>query len=262
MKTNLLFLITIIIVLSSNQALADVDRKLVINPGIPDSSEQITFSVTDSGCYQNSQVTGPTAEDPSIHITLTFLAEQYAQCLEDNPNPPDFEITFEPLSPGEYRAVYFERIGSHGSNVTDERVFTVIDTPNTADLSEGGINGLFYQPYADGRYVYVLETDYTTMVMWTTFDEDGNQLWVYGLGKLRNNGSTLIATAFINQNIGFLPNGEAEIEDMPWGTIRVDLTSCLQGMITYQSVLPEYGSGQFEIGRLAYSKQIGCVEME
>jgi len=42
--------------------------------------------------------------------------------------------------------------------------------------------------------------------------------------------------------------------------MRVDLTSCTEGTVTYQSDLPEYGSGQFFIDRLAYAKQIGCSD--
>jgi hypothetical protein len=47
-----------------------------------------------------------------------------------------------------------------------------------------------------------------------------------------------------------------------WGQLRVDLSSCMEGTVTYQSELPEFGYGQFPVRRLAYSKQIGCVNTE
>jgi hypothetical protein len=69
-----------------------------------------------------------------------------------------------------------------------------------------------------------------------------------------------VARTFINRSVGFLPDGEVEVQDDLWGWMRVDLTSCTEGTVTYQSALPEYGSGQFFIDRLAYAKQIGCTD--
>lgn len=129
-------------------------------------------------------------------------------------------------------------------------------------LQSGGINGLYHDPHATHRYLYVLETNYTTLVVWNTFDRDGNQLWVYGVGDLFNNGRSVVADAYINTSGGFLPNGEADDDVDHWGVIRLDLSSCTEGRVTYQSDLPEYGSGEFSVVRLAYSKQIGCVDSE
>jgi hypothetical protein len=138
----------------------------------------------------------------------------------------------------------------------------VIEALPAASLSEGGINGLYHRPDSPHQYVYVLETDYTTLVVWNTFDADGDQLWVYGVGDLLNDGQSVVAETYINRGVGFLPGGELEVEAEPWGLIRVDLTSCLEGTVTYRSDLPEFDSGQFPIVRLAYSKQIGCDDSE
>jgi len=57
---------------------------------------------------------------------------------------------------------------------------------------------------------------------------------------------------------GLLTDVEAEA----WGELHVDMDSCDGGVVAYRSVLPEFGSGQFPIERLAYVKQLGCVDPE
>jgi hypothetical protein len=125
-------------------------------------------------------------------------------------------------------------------------------------LAEGGINGLYYNPEADGHYFYILQTDFTTLVVWTTFDRDGNQAWVYGTGELVN-GRSLIADTYINRNGGYSMSGMiTPSEADQWGTIEVELTSCAEGLVNFYSDQPEFGNGRFPIERLAYVKQLGC----
>jgi hypothetical protein len=125
-------------------------------------------------------------------------------------------------------------------------------------LAEGGINGFYYNPSDDGHYIYIQETDFTTLVMWNTFDSEGNQAWIYGTGTLES-GKAIVAEAYINRAGGLTPDGLiADVEAKEWGHLIVDMESCTNGLIDYQSVLPEFGSGQFPIERLAYVKQLGC----
>ena len=74
-------------------------------------------------------------------------------------------------------------------------------------LGEGGINGLYYNPEADGHYIQILQTDFTTLVVWNTFDSDGNQAWGFGTGELIQ-GLSVIADTYINRNGGYSPDGE------------------------------------------------------
>jgi len=264
-------LITLIFALVSAQAWAQNDMKLVVEPGIPDSNDLIKISVTNSQCRFPSQILDELHSFQSFQITLfppSSLVEQ--QCLKDNPQPPNFNTTIGPLAPGEYSVSLSERGGLGCCGIVDLKSFSVIDAPPTVKLSEGGINGLYYDPDADGHYVYVLETDYTTLVVWTTFDADGNQAWVYGTGELEN-GSSLIANTYINRNGRVSLDGVIDpAQDEHWGWLRIDMTSCGDGVVSFHSDLPEFGSedlpefgsGQFPIERLAFAKQIGCAETE
>lgn len=127
-------------------------------------------------------------------------------------------------------------------------------------VAEGGINGFYYNPDEDGHYIYIQETDFTTLVMWNTFDADGNQAWIYGTGKLEA-GRSVIAEAYINRSGGLTPDGLiTDVEAEPWGQLEVDMESCAKGIVNYRSVLPEFSTGQFPIERLAHVKQLGCVD--
>lgn len=262
MNTNSLVFLVLLFLTACEVAWAGEDRKLVIEPRLPSASDLITISVTNSGCSTRSEVFVPKENIPEVHIRLTYLTGPYGDCLQQNPNPPDFETTVGPLPANEYNVGLSINTGAHGSNIVDSRIMTVVETQSTAILSDGAINGLFHDLQAPHRYFYVLETDFTTLVVWNTFDPDGNQLWVYGVGDLMNDGSSVVADAYINTSGGFLPNGEADDDVDSWGVIRFDLHSCMDGTVTYESDFPEFGSGQFSVVRLANSKQIGCDNLE
>lgn len=131
--------------------------------------------------------------------------------------------------------------------------------PSTVD--KGGINGLYFNPDADGHYLYISETTYPTMVMWTTFDSEGKQAWIFGIGNRVSPTGRLVADAYINLNGKVRLDGTLKpAESIPWGTMEVRMTSCDRGRLTYQSDLPGFGSGVFEFQRLAFVDQIGCVD--
>lgn len=127
-------------------------------------------------------------------------------------------------------------------------------------LSEGGINGLYYNPESDGHYIQIQQTDYLTLVIWNTFDLDGNHAWVYGVGQLVD-GRAVLAETYINHDVMILPG--ANVPDVGaeyWGTLEVEMLSCDRGRFRYESVDPGFGDGEFPITRLAYIKQLGCTD--
>src|SRR5690606_33022273 len=78
-------------------------------------------------------------------------------------------------------------------------------------LSDGGANGLYFDPSQNGHYVYVLDNDYNTRVMWTTFDRSGNQAWVFAIGDLAG-GRSMIADAYINENGELTSTGPINVD--------------------------------------------------
>lgn len=128
-------------------------------------------------------------------------------------------------------------------------------------LTQGGLNGLYFNSEADGHYLYVAETEFAVMVMWTTFDANGDQAWIFGIAdRVRPNGRVL-AQAYINRNGKVRLDGKVfPAESEPWGTLDLRMNSCGRGKLIYQSDQPGFGSGEFQFERLAEVDQVGCVD--
>jgi hypothetical protein len=134
-----------------------------------------------------------------------------------------------------------------------------IELPPTR-LADGGANGLFYNPQANGHYLYVLDNDFNTLLIWNTFDDAGNQAWIYGTGQLVN-GRSMSVDAFINLDGRFSLDGISEkAHTEPWGRMELELTGCYAGFLYLHSERPGFGSGRVPLAKLANVKQLGCVD--
>ena len=246
------FLVTLLV---CGTAWSQYEQKIIIEPEHPNTNDVITITITNSGCAEGWQLT---QDDNRFQLLLYYLNRD---CVDPSLHP-NFKTTIGPLDVGDYSILYGQMLSVISPRTGDEVSFSVAPAKPLIGLSDGGINGLYFDPDADGHYFYVLETDYTTLLMWTTFDIDGNQAWVFGTGELIN-GFSIVVDAYINRNEGVLPNGEiSSSEAEPWGSIELNMTSCLKGSVTFHSDLPEFGSGEFRIERLAYVKQLDCGEIE
>ncbi|MBR0345140.1 MAG: hypothetical protein IJI03_07755 [Rudaea sp.] len=128
-------------------------------------------------------------------------------------------------------------------------------------LTQNGMNGLYYVPgIANGHYVSLqrVHDNKDVMVFWDTFDNQGNQAWIFGVGTLT---SDRHIPASMSRNLGGVlqPGGPATgAKASAWGTVDIDLTSCAAAQFNYQSSLPDFGSGQFALTRLAFESAINC----
>jgi hypothetical protein len=130
----------------------------------------------------------------------------------------------------------------------------------TAYIADGGINGVYYNPDADGHYITIIDNPYNTLVMWNSFDKDGNQYFVHGTGELVADRS-LVADAYIHVSGSTSPEGEiVPAQELHWGTLEVEMSSCNEGILAFNSDFPEVGSGQVRLQRLVFVKQLGCVD--
>lgn len=130
-----------------------------------------------------------------------------------------------------------------------------------ATLAKGGINGLYYNPNADGHYLYIAATTFTTMVMWTTFDNQGRPAWVFGIGGEVSPGGVLLTEAYINRNGAVRLDGSLKPAiAFPWGRLEVRMQSCNHGRLIFDSDQPGFGNGEFQFRRLAVVDQLECVD--
>jgi len=67
----------------------------------------------------------------------------------------------------------FRNLDGNGDGIKECDAGAVELLPVTLD--EGGINGVYYNPDADGHYITIIDNPYNTLIMWNSFDKDGNQ---------------------------------------------------------------------------------------
>jgi len=125
-------------------------------------------------------------------------------------------------------------------------------------LSEGGMSGFYYDASADGHYVTVQRLDWgSALVIWNTFDKNGQAAWIYSIGEV--SGNHIHAQGAQNLG-GVLQPGGAPTgsHGFVWGEIDIDMQNCFGGTFRYNSPLPNFGSGQFPLNRLAFLGDLDC----
>jgi hypothetical protein len=126
-----------------------------------------------------------------------------------------------------------------------------------------GFSGGFFNPMRNGEGLQVHVTDLdgirTPVVYWPTYDVDGNQLWLYGLGEL--DGDSIViedVLQFDGANFGDLFNSN-DVMSSRWGRVRIDYEGCDRITIDYEAASPAYGSGSLAMQRLYQLGQTVCL---
>lgn len=127
-------------------------------------------------------------------------------------------------------------------------------------LSNGGVNGVFYDPQSDGHYLTVVDNDVNTLIIWNTFNLAGEPQWIYATGELKN-GRSFVGDAYVNEGgrldlDGTMQAAEAKL----WGLLQVEFDSCNAANVSFQTNHDDFVNGAFKMQRLARVKQLGCVE--
>jgi hypothetical protein len=97
-------------------------------------------------------------------------------------------------------------------------------------------------------------------INWTTFDRQGRQAWVFAVVSEYKD-TSYSGDAYINVGGTMVP-GSAPVGQAPvlWGTLAVEFSDCLNGVFRYESNDPDFGSGKFELERLAFIDGVGCTD--
>ncbi|HRQ64795.1 MAG TPA: hypothetical protein PKZ76_08030 [Xanthomonadaceae bacterium] len=123
-------------------------------------------------------------------------------------------------------------------------------------------SGHFFDPARDGEgfTVYMVNNDQqpVPVVVWFTYDPDGNQAWVMAIGELV--GDRIVSNESIQ------PSGArwgrqfdpADVDRRPWGAIEIEFDGCAQARVDWASTLPEYGNGGYDMIRLTQPAGLSC----
>lgn len=122
-----------------------------------------------------------------------------------------------------------------------------------------GQSGSWYDPTHNGEgYALHWETPNQAIVTWYSYDTQGNQYWMLGTGQLDGEGRIhfpdVHATRGARFGTAFDPD---DVERFAWGELTFEL-ACDGGNASYQSVLPAFGNGEFDLARLTSLHEVAC----
>jgi len=94
-------------------------------------------------------------------------------------------------------------------------------------------------------------------LVWFSYDPNGNQYWMIGVGS--RDGDQLVFPSLQTTTGGRFGDqfDSTEVEATEWGSLVLDL-DCGDGSASYESVLPEFGSGEFSLSRLTFIHDLAC----
>jgi len=137
-----------------------------------------------------------------------------------------------------------------------------LDCPDSLppEHAHAGQSGTWFDPAHDGEgYTVQWLDDNQVLVMWFSYDPQGNQYWMLGMGTLVD-GKIILPEVLATRGARFGQAFDPEaVERFEWGAIEMDL-GCQSGSADYQSVLPEFGNGSFELDRLTFLAGLECED--
>ncbi len=96
------------------------------------------------------------------------------------------------------------------------------------------------------------------LVIFFTYDLEGNQMWVLGTGEAEGNKVTIDAV----YPTGYTSWGRAfdadEVTLTPWGTFMLEWLDCDTVIFTYDSTVQGYGSAERNYTRLSALQGLDC----
>ncbi len=176
-----------------------------------------------------------------------------------------FEFAFEDQNGG---TMMFAGLPAYGDGVRPfRRVSGIVGLPFGVPANQlpqpmpgqPGVSGTWVDFSHDGEGWFLQEVAPGVLVMaWFTFNDVGQQVWLIATGNLNGN-VALFDNVRIADGTDF---GSAFDQDTvnrrDWGEIRIVFTDCNNAVLTYQSSLTEFGSGQLRPVRLSSLQNLNC----
>lgn len=139
-----------------------------------------------------------------------------------------------------------------------QRLTFILDCGSRAQMGPG-YSGSFFDPSHDGEGIILQVIDGTTVVVqWFTYDDQGNQYWIQGVGTL-SDGKITVEEALAFRGPRYGPGYDAgDLDPVTWGSIMIEFDGCDAARLTYESVIAGFGSGMQNLQRLTSLRGVGC----
>jgi hypothetical protein len=132
---------------------------------------------------------------------------------------------------------------------------------------QGGHSGgwIDVQQPNNGMFVEVISsetspTGFAVVIAWYAFI-DGHPTWIVGIGNVEQVGVDQIAkiSAFVYEGNDFPPMYiPSQTLEIPWGVITLAFIGCDKALLTYNSTVSGYGSGEMDLIRITTIAQSTC----
>lgn len=165
-------------------------------------------------------------------------------------------------------ASFDDRKGENNT-VFDYRVMACSQWDRCSELSEpdegyrgfvvkAGQSGAWFDPSHDGEgfFLQVL-SDTQAVVYWFTYDNNGDQLWMTGVGEI--DGEKIEFPELVSPEGGkFGPDFDpSEVSQPVWGSLRFKFSDCDNAVVEYDGP-KAYGKGELDVVRLTSIWGLGC----
>lgn len=119
-------------------------------------------------------------------------------------------------------------------------------------------SGAWFNPERDGEgFILEMVGEDELLAYWFTYDTDGSQMWMLGLGTVNEMLATEVS--MLRASGGHFGD-EFNAEDVvleDWGVVNFEFGGCTDGAYTWAAP-PPYDSGAHGLGRLTTLKNAGC----
>ncbi len=141
------------------------------------------------------------------------------------------------------------------------RLTSMLTCPDAAQKTgvKSEFSGSWFDPEHNGEgFIIEIISDDTAVVQWFTYDDQGKQFWIQGIGSI--DGMTItVDEAFYTLGAtwgsGFNPN---DVQRTEWGNVMIMFTDCGTATASYASLLPRFGSGSQSLIRLTNLDGLAC----
>jgi len=144
-----------------------------------------------------------------------------------------------------------------------ERVTHIAGCGSQMPHANAGLSGSWYDPARNGEGLVIQWLpDGSVLAIMFTYDTNGNQMWIFGVGQ--SDGKTVTIDALYPT--GFTSWGSSFDMDQvvlePWGTFTLTWTDCNTLAFEYTSEVSGYGSAARGYSRLTSLSGLACPDFE
>lgn len=150
----------------------------------------------------------------------------------------------------------------NNDGLIDRRDMALFDgTTTNSKAITSAMTALWYDPTHDGAgWDLQILNDSLAHLSWYTYDNEGQQMWLTGLGSINDNQISFPTMNRVSKGTSFgTPFNPAEIVLSHWGSVNMYFESCNDAGLTYSSV-QGFGHGGLKPTRLTNHSGLNCID--